>query len=73
MTAPAILLRRKRNRDYHARRELTGERKVTVWLSTQARAKLASDAAVLGTSKDAAAERAIMDLDAEKTEKGANK
>lgn len=44
---------------YHARRTATGARKVTVWLSEEARERLSEMAKVAG-SKDAAAERAIM-------------
>lgn len=51
--------RRQSVRDYHARRTLTGDRKVTVWLSSEARDKLALLAKDTG-SKDRAAERAIM-------------
>lgn len=55
MTTPA---RRQSVRDYHARRTATGARKVTVWLSEGARAKLALLAKAAG-SKDRAAEIAI--------------
>lgn len=56
MTTPA---RRQSVRDYHARRTATGARKVTVWLSELARARLGELGREAG-SKDAAAERAIM-------------
>lgn len=52
--------RRQSLKDYTARRMLTGERKVTVWLGPAARAKLADDATKLGLSKDATAELAIL-------------
>lgn len=56
MTTPA---RRQSVRAYHARRTATGARKVTVWLSEGARARLAEMSKAAG-SKDRAAERAIM-------------
>jgi len=52
--------RRQSVRAYHAKRALTGDRKVTVWLSTPAREKLSELAKAAG-SKDRAAERAIME------------
>jgi hypothetical protein len=45
---------------WHEKRALSGDRKVTVWLSIAARAKLTELAKVSG-SKDRAAERAIME------------
>jgi hypothetical protein len=45
---------------WHARRAATGSRKVTVWLSPEAREKLTELAKTAG-SKDRAAERAIME------------
>lgn len=57
MTTPA---KRQSVRAYHAKRALTGDRKVTVWLSEGAREKLALLARDAG-SKDRAAERAIME------------
>lgn len=51
--------RRKSVRDYAAKRTLTGDRKVTVWLSEPARARLGELAKAAG-SKDRAVERAIM-------------
>ncbi len=46
-------------RQWHAKRALTGDRKVTVWLSEAARERLA-ELAIEAGSKDRAAERAIM-------------
>lgn len=47
-------------RAYHAKRALTGDRKVTVWLSELARVKLSELAKTAG-SKDRAVEAAIME------------
>lgn len=56
MTTPA---KRASVKAWHAKRTATGARKVTVWLSPEAREKLTELARVAG-SKDRAAERAII-------------
>lgn len=53
--------RRKSVRAYHAKREAAGLKKVTLWLSPEARAALETMKATYG-SKDAAAEAAILAL-----------
>jgi hypothetical protein len=54
--------RRQSVRDYHARRALSGDRKVTVWLSEGARERLSALAKEYSMSKDKVAEFAICAL-----------
>jgi hypothetical protein len=51
--------RRKASAAYHAKREAAGLKKVTLWLSPEARAALEAAKGAYG-SKDAAAEHAIL-------------
>lgn len=53
--------RRKASAAYHAKREAAGLKKVTLWLSPEARDKLEAVREQYG-SKDAAAEAAILKL-----------